>query len=302
MVRDTPRRSGAGDANVQKCGTLYVIATPIGNLADLGARARERLAAVDLILAEDTRHTSRLLAGCSIERPLLSLHDHNESERVSEVLERLGRGEDVALVSDAGTPLISDPGYRLVRAAAEAGIPVSAIPGPCAAVAALSIAGLPSDRFGFEGFLPAKAHARHAALEALRTASHTMVFYEAPHRLAESLQSMMSVFGPARRAVVARELTKTFESVYRGTLEGLCSRAAREPDMSRGELVIIVEGAAEPETRTPETELDRVLGVLLAQLPVRQAAELAANLTGAARNAAYRRALALGKAEREERD
>lgn len=299
MARDPPRRSGAASANVQKCGTLYVIATPIGNLGDLGARARERLAAVDLVLAEDTRHTARLLAASSIERPLLSLHDHNESERVPEVLQRLGRGENIALVSDAGTPLISDPGYRLVRAAAEAGLCVSAVPGPCAAVAALSIAGLPSERFRFEGFLPAKPQARHSALEALRVASYTMVFYEAPHRLTESLQAMMLVFGPTRHAVVARELTKTFESVYRGTLEELCSQAARDPDMSRGELVVIVEGASAGETRTTAAELDRVLGVLLAQLPVRQAAELAASLTGTARNAAYRRALALGDSKRE---
>jgi 16S rRNA (cytidine1402-2'-O)-methyltransferase len=281
--------------NVSKSGTLFVVATPIGNLGDLTPRARETLASVDLVLAEDTRHTAGLLAASGIERPLASVHEHNEAQQVPQLLERLQRGENLALVSDAGTPLISDPGYRLVCAAAAAQVPIRAVPGACAATAALSVAGLPSDRFAFEGFLPAKSAARRAALDSLREAAHTLIFYEAPHRLRETLDDMIAVLGEAREAVIARELTKTYESVYRGTLAQLSARAATDADMSRGEIVIVVAGA--PARSAADTrELDRTLGVLLAQLPVRQAAELAAQLTGAAPNAAYRRALELSAA------
>jgi 16S rRNA (cytidine1402-2'-O)-methyltransferase len=276
-----------------------VVATPIGNLADLSPRARDALATADLILAEDTRHTSQLLRAFSIERPLLSLHEHNEAERVPEVLERMRAGESIALVSDAGTPLISDPGFRLVQAAAAAGHRVSAIPGACAAIVALCVAGLPTDRFSFEGFLPGKAGARRRALAALRHDPRTLVFYEAPHRLRESLETLAEVLGAQRRAVVGRELTKMFESVYRGSLAELAGRAASDADMTRGEAVVVVEGA--PASGEPQPQVDRVLEVLLAQLPVKQAAELAAQLTGAARNDAYSRALKLAST-RSERD
>jgi 16S rRNA (cytidine1402-2'-O)-methyltransferase len=295
---ESPREPDRG-AREPSRGGLLVVATPIGNLADLSPRAREVLGAADLILAEDTRHTSQLLRACSIERPMLSLHEHNEAARVPEILERLRAGETIALVSDAGTPLISDPGFRLVQAAAAEGHRVSAVPGACAAIVALSVAGLPTDRFAFEGFLPNKPGARRRVLEALRGDTRTLVFYEAPHRLQESLEELSAVMGADRNAVVGRELTKMFESVYRGSLGQLAQRAAGDADMTRGEAVIVVEGASCASDKDPD--VDRVLAVLLTQLPVKQASELAAQLTGAARNDVYSRALALMKS-RAERD
>jgi len=270
---------------------LFIVATPIGNLADLSPRAREVLSAASLILAEDTRHTGQLLAAFSITTPLTAVHEHNEAERVPEVLERLRRGESLALVSDAGTPLVSDPGFRTVCAVAEAGLDVRAVPGPCAAVAALSISAVPTDRFAFEGFLPAKATARRARLAELASSSHTLVFYEAPHRIAEALAELAAALGETRRAAVGREMTKMFETSYRGTLRELADRAANDVAMSRGEIVIVVEGhTAAP---TGDTELRRVLSILLSQLPVRQAADLAAQVTQSAPNAAYDLALSL---------
>jgi 16S rRNA (cytidine1402-2'-O)-methyltransferase len=286
-----PASARESAATGRKSGTLHVVATPIGNLADLSARAREILSGVAVILAEDTRHTAQLLAACGIATPLVSAHEHNESQRVPELLERLRAGEDVALVSDAGTPLVSDPGFRVVSAVAEAGFEVRAVPGACAAVAALSIAGLPSDRFRFEGFLPAKTGARRERLEALAAAPETLIFYEAPHRLRESLEEMAGALGAARRAVIARELTKLFETTYRGTLAELVERASADADMRRGEIVIVVEGAA--ARAADADEVRRVLGILLEQLPVRQAADLAAQLTHTAPNAAYKLALVL---------
>lgn len=277
----------------QKSGALYVVATPIGNLADLSARAREILARVSVVLAEDTRHTAQLLAACGLAARLVSVHEHNEAQRVPDVLARLRGGEEVALVSDAGTPLVSDPGYRIVSAVAEAGFDVRAVPGACAAVAALSVAGLPSDRFRFEGFLPAKSAARRARLAPLAGATETLILYEAPHRLPEALADLAATLGATRRAVVARELTKMFETAYRGTLAQLAQRAGDDADMRRGEIVIVVEGAADG---APDVdELRRVLEVLLAQLPVRQAADLAAQLTHTAPNAAYKLALSLNR-------
>lgn len=290
-----PASASESAASGRKYGTLHVVATPIGNLADLSARAREVLARVAVILAEDTRHTAQLLAACGVATPLVSAHEHNEAERIPRVLERLRAGEDVALVSDAGTPLISDPGFRLVCAVAEAGFDVRAVPGACAAVAALSIAGLPSDRFRFEGFLPTKSGARRERLDALASATETLIFYEAPHRLRESLADLAAALGAARRAVVARELTKLFETAYRGTLAELVQRATDDPDMQRGEIVIVVEGQA---PGAPDAdEVRRVLEILLAQLPVRQSADLAAQLTNTAPNAAYKLALSLRRNE-----
>src|SRR5579871_6887720 len=210
-------------------GRLYVIATPIGNLDDLSPRARETLATCGLIAAEDTRHTGNLLKHFSIGTPQLSLHDHNEALRTPEIIARLKGGMSVALVSDAGTPAISDPGFDLVRAAAAQGIEVLAVPGPCAAVAALSIAGLPTDRFCFEGFLPARATARRQRLRDLQQETRTMVLYESPHRIEETLAACSEAFGADRRAVVAREITKLHESIYRGTLGELCEQTRREP-------------------------------------------------------------------------
>ncbi len=280
-------QSSANDASA--AGVLHVVATPIGNLGDLTPRAREILAGAALVLAEDTRRTAQLLAASGISAPLASVHEHNEAARVPEVLERLGRGEQLALVSDAGTPLVSDPGYRIVRAAAQAGFRVLAVPGACAAVAALSIAGLASDRFGFEGFLPSKDSARRTRLQELATQQQTLIFYEAPHRLARTLEDLAAAFTPEREAMVARELTKLFESAYRGTLGELAQRAQQDADMQRGEIVIVVAGAPEPQA--DDAEARRVLEILLRELPVRQAAELAAQLTGMAPNAAYKLAL-----------
>jgi 16S rRNA (cytidine1402-2'-O)-methyltransferase len=274
-------------------GTLFVVATPIGNLADLSGRARRVLADADLLLAEDTRHTRQLLAACGIERAagtLESLHEHNEAGRVPGLVERLLGGATVALVSDAGTPLVSDPGAVLVGAAAAAGIQVVAVPGPCAAIAALSVAALPAARFAFEGFLPPRAAARRRALEALAGETRTLVFYEAPHRLVEALADLATVLGEERPAAVARELTKKFETVYRGTLGSLLSRASEAPEMARGEIVIVVQGAAQAAA-AGDLDADRVLRALLEELPVSQAARLAAQITGRARKDLYERAL-----------
>lgn len=282
-------QSSANDASA--AGALHVVATPIGNLGDLTPRAREVLAGAALVLAEDTRRTAQLFSACGISAPLASVHEHNEAARVPEILERLGRGEQLALVSDAGTPLVSDPGYRIVRAAAQAGFRVLAVPGACAAVAALSIAGLASDRFLFEGFLPAKDAARRTRLRELAIQQQTLIFYEAPQRLARTLEDLAAAFTPAREALVARELTKLFETAYRGTLAELARRAGQDADMQRGEIVIVVAGAAEREP--DDGEARRVLEILLRELPVRQAADLAAQLTGTAPNQAYKLALQL---------
>ena len=273
-------------------GRLYVVATPIGNLGDVTARAREVLGRVAVVAAEDTRHSGRLLAALGISRPLVSLHEHNERERVPALLARILAGEDVALVSDAGTPLVSDPGFQLVRAAVEAGVEVVAVPGPSALIAALSIAGLPTDRFCFEGFLPARAGARQARLAGLAGETRTMVFYEAPQRLAGFLEDAATACGEDRRAVVARELTKLHERTYHGTLAQLALLARQDPDLRRGEIVVLVAGAARPPDEDP-AGIDRVLRVLLKSLSPSKAAAAAAELTGARRNDCYARAIEL---------
>jgi 16S rRNA (cytidine1402-2'-O)-methyltransferase len=277
-------------------GVLYVVATPIGNMGDISARAREILAAVSVVAAEDTRHSSQFLRGLGLKRPLLSLHEHNELARAKELVLRLRAGESVALISDAGTPLVSDPGYQLLRAALAAGIVISPVPGACAAIAALSAAGLPSDRFCFEGFLPARAAARRLRLAELGTDPRTLVIYEAPHRIAASLADIAAACGGTRRACIARELTKKFESFYRGSLDELVARAQSDEDLCRGESVIIVEGAqAEP---VGAGRLDETLTILLRFLPPSAAAEAAAELSGVRKNEAYARALELGKLKR----
>jgi 16S rRNA (cytidine1402-2'-O)-methyltransferase len=273
------------------CGTLYVVATPIGNLGDLSGRAREVLAQVALIAAEDTRHTRQLLQACGLSTALTSLHEHNEARKTHELIARLLNGESLALVSDAGTPLISDPGFDLVSAARSAGVNVVAVPGPCAAIAALSIAGLPTDRFLFEGFLPTKSAARRARLERLTVEPRTLVFYEAPHRLRELLEDLAAVFGSARRATVCRELTKRFETTYAGSLEELSLRAGEDADMSRGEIVVIVAGAAGAERSDTSIDAERLLRALSEELPPAQAAKIAARVTGAKRSDLYEAAL-----------
>ena len=284
---------------IEGAGRLYVVATPIGNLGDLSPRARAVLSECALVAAEDTRHTGVLLKHFGITTPQLSLHDHNELERTPDLVSRLRRGESIALVSDAGTPAISDPGFDLVRAAAAAGIEVVAIPGPCAAIAALSIGGLPTDRFCFEGFLPARSSARRKRLEALLHEARTLVFYEAPHRVRGTLEDCAKVFGAARGATLVREITKMHETVYRGSLGEHLARAASDPDFSRGEIVLLIAGLPQAEEAGERGAdgfggaLDRVLKILLAELPLKQAAHLAAQLAQVRDNEAYRRALEL---------
>ena len=272
---------------VKAPGTLLVVATPIGNLADLSPRAREALSRAAVIAAEDTRHTRVLLQATGVATPLLSLHAHNEPQRVPELLERLTAGEDVALVSDAGTPLLSDPGFELVRRAAQAGFAVHTIPGPSAITAALAVAGLPTQRFCFEGFLPARAAERRAALTSLAHEPRTLVFFEAPHRIEATLADLAAEFGAERQAVVARELTKAHETLYRGTLGELAGRAQREENFARGELTLVVHGAAPVADAVEGAELRRTMEILLRELPPGRAAATAAQLTGATRAAAY---------------
>jgi 16S rRNA (cytidine1402-2'-O)-methyltransferase len=264
-----------------------VVATPIGNLADLSARAREILGAVELIAAEDTRHSAALLAQFGIGTRTLALHEHNEREKSAELVQRLRDGAQIALISDAGTPLVSDPGFRLVRAAREAGIAVSPVPGACAAVAALSAAGLPSDRFVFEGFLPAKPAARRAHLQTLAGETRTLIFYESSHRIEECLRDCADVFGAARRAVLARELTKLYETILDGTLADLSARVASDADQRRGEFVLLVAGADEGGDAAKLAEGRRVFGILRRELPPSRAAKLAAEISGASRKALY---------------
>jgi 16S rRNA (cytidine1402-2'-O)-methyltransferase len=300
---DAVASSGSISRYSVTAGTLYVVATPIGNLGDLSARAREVLAGVRLIAAEDTRRTRQLLQSFGIDTALTSLHEHNEMRKSEALLARLAAGEPIALVSDAGTPLISDPGFDLVAAARARGLPIVAIPGPCAAIAALSIAGLPTDRFTFEGFLPAKSSARLAKLQELRDETRTAIFYEAPHRLQEVLRDMTAVFGADRAATVSRELTKRFETTYAGTLAQLADTAQRDADMARGEIVIVVAGAA-PAEPSPQTTLsaEKVLRALLEDLPPSQAAKIAARLTGEKRAALYSLAVQLAGTAKDEGD
>lgn len=269
-----------------KKGTLYVVATPIGNLADLSPRARAVLADADLICAEDTRHTRSMLHALGLDRPLLALHEHNESERVQQVLAQLQSGKRLALVSDAGTPLISDPGYRLVRGLRAAGITVSPIPGPCAAIAALSVAGIASDRFCFEGFLPHKASARRERLQNLAGEARTLVFYESSHRIEESLADMIAEFGKEREAVLAREISKLFETVLDGSLAAIAETVAADPNQRKGEFVLVIAGAAEDENAALR-EGRRLYAKLSEVMKPSQAAKIAADLSGAPRKSLY---------------
>ena len=268
-------------------GRLDVVATPIGNLSDLSPRARDALAQANLIAAEDTRRTAQLLHAIGVSSKLISLHDYNELGRIEGLVQQLRAGQIIALVSDAGTPLLSDPGFALVRAVSAAGILVRAIPGPSALTAALSIAGLATDRFAFEGFLPARAAERRASIERLAHEVRTLVFFEAPHRIAAALTDMAAELGAERAAVVARELTKVHETIYRGTLSQLAARAQTEENFARGELTLVVHGAAPAARPVDEQLLRRIVELLSGELPPGRVAAIAAQLTGATRAAAY---------------
>jgi 16S rRNA (cytidine1402-2'-O)-methyltransferase len=269
---------------------LYIVATPIGNLADLSPRAQEVLASVDYIAAEDTRHSARLLAHFSIKTPMISVHDHNERQRSGQIIEWLAAGHSIALISDAGTPLISDPGFHLVRAVREAGYRVSPIPGCCAFVAALSASGLPSDRFQFIGFLPAKSGARLRLLTAHAAHTETLIFHESTHRIVASLAAMVDAFGGERYAVVARELTKTFETIHGDTLHNLLQWIQADSHQQRGEFVVLVHGAPAAEQEEPlDGEAERIVRILARELPPKKAAALAAEITGQKKNRLYRR-------------
>jgi 16S rRNA (cytidine1402-2'-O)-methyltransferase len=278
-------------SNGEAC--LFVVATPIGNLGDMSRRAVEVLQGVDLVAAEDTRHTGRLLTHLGIDRPMLALHEHNERERMQAVLERLERGMQVALVSDAGTPLISDPGFPLVRACHAAGIRVSPVPGPSALVAALCVSGLPTDRFLFQGFLPRKSAARREAMQALAGETATLVFYESSHRILDSLADLCAVFGEDRELALCRELTKLHETVRVGRLGELRAWVQADENQRKGEFVLVLAGAP-AQTDPGDARLDGVLRVLLEEgVSVKQAAAVAARLAGVKRNLAYQRALQL---------
>jgi 16S rRNA (cytidine1402-2'-O)-methyltransferase len=286
----------AGEEKSAIGSALYVVATPLGNLRDVTLRALDVLASVDVIAAEDTRITARLLARHGIAARLLSVHEHNERRRAAEVLALLAAGKSVALVSDAGTPAVSDPGAALVRSVADAGFPVVPVPGPSAVIAALSASGIAAPQWLFCGFLPAAAPARRAALERVRDLPAALVFYEAPHRIAAAVDALAAVLDPEREIVVARELTKRFETIHRCRLGEASAWIAADPDRARGEFVLVLASpVAAVKEGDDDAALDRTLGVLLGELPLAQAVRLAVKLTGAPRNRLYRRALTLAK-------
>lgn len=271
-------------------GQLFIVPTPIGNLADITQRALEVLQAVDLIAAEDTRHTGLLLQHFGINARLFALHDHNEQQKAETLVAKLKEGQNIALVSDAGTPLINDPGYHLVRTCREAGIRVVPLPGPCAAITALSAAGLPSDRFCYEGFLPAKSKGRRDALRAIEAEPRTLIFYESTHRLLDSLEDIVAVLGESRYVVLARELTKTWETIHGAPVGELLAWVKEDENRRKGEMVLIVEGHKAQEDDLPADAL-RTLALLQAELPLKKAAALAAEIHGVKKNALYKYAL-----------
>jgi len=271
---------------------LFVVATPIGHLDDMTFRAIDILKSVSIVAAEDTRQSAQLFKHYNISTQLTACHDHNESNKIEQLVQKLLAGDNVALISDAGTPLISDPGFKLVRAAQEHGIKVVPVPGACAAIAALSAVGLPSDRFSFEGFLPSKASQRISQLEKLKNETQTLIFYEAPHRILECVKNMAEVFGENRPIGFAREITKTFETIKKMTLKDLVSFIENDHNQEKGEIVLVVGGAPE-KTDLEQEKLDELLKRLLQDLSVKAASQLAADLTGVKKKVAYQRALEL---------
>ena len=293
-IDTSPRenRSGAPEKGPEN-GLLYLVATPIGNLGDLSFRAVEVLKAVDLIACEDSRHSRPLLDHYGIDRPLLSLHEHNEDERSKTLVDRLLKGETMALISDAGSPLINDPGYPLVKRARAEGVKVRPVPGPCALVAALSASGLPSHRFAFEGFPPRKKAARTAFFEALEQDPRTLIFYESSHRIAECLDDLADAFKGERRVVIARELTKRFETIIETTVSDAPDLVRSQEGMQRGEFVLIVEGFSVPANTPVSEEQRRVLQILLKEHTLKSAVALTLEITGGQKDLIYREALKL---------
>lgn len=280
--------------NTNHFGTLYIVATPLGNLQDMSFRAVSILQDVDRVASEDTRHSLPLLRHFSIQKPLVSLHEHNEQMRAKSLIEYLKNGESIALISDAGTPLISDPGSHLVRVVREAGIKVVPIPGPCAAIAALSASGLPTDRFVFEGFLPVKGKWRKDRMHSLKNETRTIIFYEAPHRIAHLLDDITDIFGGDRECVIARELTKIYETIHSGTLTELQKWIKEDKFRERGEIVLLVKGISEISDKN-EMAYEEILKILLEELPLKQAVEITAKITKQKKNMIYEKALVLKK-------
>ncbi|MFT5259118.1 MAG: 16S rRNA (cytidine1402-2'-O)-methyltransferase [Saprospiraceae bacterium] len=273
-----------------KAGNLYIVATPIGNLGDITYRAVDTLKKVDRILVEDTRHARTLLDHYAIRTPLQAFHEHNELKLIPTIMEALQQGESYAMISDAGTPLISDPGYKLVNQLQIAGIQALTVPGACAAIAALCVSGMATNRFAFEGFLPAKTAARLAALEMLKQEPRTLIFYEGKHRIIACLQSMAQVFGAQREVVVGRELTKKFETVVAGAFDDVIRQIGSSPENQKGEFVILVEGL---KLVAEDVDIEKILTVLLEELSVKQASKLAAKLSGVSKNICYEKAVQL---------
>lgn len=278
-------------AVMEKTGTLYMVATPIGNLDDISARAIETLKRVDLIAAEDTRHSQYLLNHLGVTTRMLAYHEHNEDYQAERLIARLKQGESIALISDAGTPLVSDPGYRLVEQAHQHDIKVVPIPGACAAISAMSVAGLSSARFSFEGFPPAKHSARVSFLQALEEESRTMIFYISCHRITETLLDMKNIFGGQRQATFAREITKTYETIRKTTLAELCEWVASDAMQHKGEIALVVAGDIKDKSAHPMR--DEILAVLIEELPVKQAAKITSRITGINKNELYEAALKL---------
>lgn len=283
--------------NSVQSGILYIVATPLGNLQDISNRAIEVLSTVDFIAAEDTRHSQRLLELLGIHKKVrwVALYDHNERAESAIILGRIQKGENAALISDAGTPLISDPGYALVRMAHEAGIKVTPIPGACALIAALSASGLATDRFCFEGFLPPKAHAREKRLQEEAEETRTLIFYEAPHRIVETLKTMIQIWGGEREATVARELTKAYEVIKHATLSTLLEWVESDPNQTRGEIVLLVKGATRSEKSDLPPEALQTLSILMTELSLKQSVELTAKICGLRKRLLYAHALAMHK-------
>jgi 16S rRNA (cytidine1402-2'-O)-methyltransferase len=275
-----------------RTGVLTIVATPIGNLNDMVPRAVQTLQSVSLIACEDTRHSKKLLNHFNIDKPCVAYHDHGDRQMLEKLLLRLENGEDIALISDAGTPLISDPGYRIVAKARARGISVMPIPGACAAIAALSVSGLPTDSFLFGGFLPAKTAQRKTALNEYKTATETLVFYEAPHRVLETVDDMVEIFGQQRQSFLAREISKAFETFLQGTLEQLQQQISLDSNQQRGEIVLVIAGAEE-KTAGATVSAEKVLKLLLKELPASKAASLTAKICGADKKAMYQSALQL---------